>query len=98
MRQELISPATPIRRIVRWLPQVIPIGPDRPGRSRSVRQVDRARKACAARAGTPARASPDDAIPDVRIDGDMYLDETTGDVWRWSDDSRSWQTFKGIAA
>ena len=41
---------------------------------------------------------PTEAIPDARIDGDMYLDETNGDVWRWSADSRSWQTFKGIAA
>lgn len=37
-------------------------------------------------------------IPDERIEGDMYLDETTGDVWRWSDLTRSWTTFKGTAA
>ena len=36
------------------------------------------------------------AIPDARIEGDMYLDETTGDVWRWS--NGTWTTFKGTAA
>jgi hypothetical protein len=25
-----------------------------------------------------------------RVDGDMWLDETTGDVWRWDDGTRSW--------
>ena len=42
--------------------------------------------------------APDDTLPDARIEGDMYLDETTGDVWRWDADSQSWQTFKGTAA
>ena len=35
------------------------------------------------------------AVPDSRIEGDMYLDETTGDVWRWSDGA--WTTFKGTS-
>jgi hypothetical protein len=34
-------------------------------------------------------------VPDARIEGDMWLDETTGDVWRWS--SGTWTTFKGTA-
>jgi hypothetical protein len=37
------------------------------------------------------------AVPDTRIEGDMWLDETTGDVWRWSDLS-GWTAFKGISA
>ena len=35
------------------------------------------------------------AVPDVRIEGDMYLDESTGDVWRWS--GGTWTTFKGTS-
>lgn len=35
-------------------------------------------------------------LPDVRVDGDMYLDETNGDVWRWTADTSSWALFKGI--
>ena len=37
--------------------------------------------------GTPA------GVPDTRVDGDMYLDENTGNVWRWSDGS--WRGFTG---
>jgi hypothetical protein len=37
-------------------------------------------------------------IPDVRVEGDMYLNETTSDVWRWDEDTRSWTAFKGTAA
>jgi hypothetical protein len=36
------------------------------------------------------------AVPDLRIEGDMWLDETTGDVWRWS--SGSWGAFRGTTA
>ena len=36
-------------------------------------------------------------VPDTRIEGDMWLDETTGDVWRWSDLS-GWTAFKGTGA
>jgi hypothetical protein len=36
------------------------------------------------------------AVPDSRIEGDMWLDESTGDVWRWSDGT--WTAFKGTAA
>jgi hypothetical protein len=32
-------------------------------------------------------------IPDARIEGDMWLDEASGDVWRWS--SGAWGAFKG---
>jgi hypothetical protein len=35
-------------------------------------------------------------VPDTRIEGDMWLDETTGDVWRWS--SGAWGAFKGVRA
>ena len=28
------------------------------------------------------------AVPDERVEGDMWLDETTGDVWRW--DGTAW--------
>ena len=31
------------------------------------------------------------AVPDVRVEGDMYLDEDTGNVWRW--DGASWRGF-----
>jgi hypothetical protein len=41
-------------------------------------------------AGAPA------AVPDVRIEGDMWLDESNGDVWRWSE-STGWTAFKGTA-
>jgi hypothetical protein len=33
-------------------------------------------------------------VPDTRIEGDMWLNETNGDVWRWSDVS-GWTAFKG---
>ena len=36
-------------------------------------------------------------VPDTRIEGDMWLDETSGDVWRWSDVS-GWSAFKGTVA
>jgi len=32
-------------------------------------------------------------VADVRMEGDMYLDENNGDVWRWSEGS--WTAFKG---
>jgi hypothetical protein len=31
---------------------------------------------------------PTASIPDLRVEGDMWLDETTGNVWRW--DGRTW--------
>jgi hypothetical protein len=34
-------------------------------------------------------------VPDVRMEGDMYLDESNGDVWRWSAVSGTWGAFKG---
>ena len=41
-------------------------------------------------AGAPA------GIPDERVDGDMYLDESNGDVWRWSAAASAWTAFKGV--
>lgn len=41
-------------------------------------------------AGAPA------AVPDTRIEGDMWLDESSGDVWRWS--AGTWTTFTGTGA
>jgi hypothetical protein len=35
-------------------------------------------------------------VPDVRMEGDMYLNESNGDVWRWSEGS--WTAFKGTGA
>lgn len=35
-------------------------------------------------------------VPDDRVDGDMYLDESNGDVWRWTAATRSWTAFKGV--
>ena len=35
-------------------------------------------------------------LPDVRVDGDMYLDESTGDVWRWDSATAAWLAFKGV--
>ena len=35
-------------------------------------------------AGAPA------GVPDTRVDGDMWLDETNGDVWRWDEATASW--------
>jgi len=35
-------------------------------------------------------------VADVRMEGDMYLDESNGDVWRWSEGA--WTAFKGTAA
>jgi hypothetical protein len=40
-------------------------------------------------AGLPA------AIPDDRVAGDMYLDETTGNVWRWDGTTSTWLRFTG---
>ena len=34
-------------------------------------------------------------VPDTRVDGDMWLDETTGDVWRWDAGTSAWTAFKG---
>ena len=42
--------------------------------------------------------APTGVIPDSRIEGDMYLDENNGDVWRWDSGSRTWTAFKGIVA
>jgi hypothetical protein len=36
------------------------------------------------------------AVPDARMEGDMYLDESNGDVWRWS--AGTWTAFKGTVA
>ena len=33
-------------------------------------------------------AGPPAAVPDPRVVGDMYLDESTADVWRW--DGTTW--------
>ena len=41
-------------------------------------------------AGLPGFAAP---IPDNRVDGDMYLDITTGDVWRWDAAAGTWLAF-----
>ena len=38
---------------------------------------------------------PPALLPGVRVDGDMYLDETSGDVWRWDAASAAWLAFKG---
>jgi len=35
-------------------------------------------------------------IPDTRVDGDMWLDEVTGDVYRWSAATQTWSAFKGV--
>jgi hypothetical protein len=37
-------------------------------------------------------------VPDTRIEGDMWLDETSGDVWRWSAATATWGAFRGTAA
>ena len=36
---------------------------------------------------------PEGPIPDDRVPGDMWLDESNGDVWRW--DGVMWRAFKG---
>jgi hypothetical protein len=41
--------------------------------------------------------APGPAVPDQRIDGDMWLDESNGDVWRWDDGTRSWGAFRGTS-
>jgi hypothetical protein len=33
-------------------------------------------------------------VPDPRVTGDMYLDESNGDVYRW--DGATWTAFKGV--
>jgi hypothetical protein len=42
-------------------------------------------------------AGPPGIVPDTRIEGDMYLDESNGDVWRWDEGARTWTAFKGTA-
>ena len=42
-------------------------------------------------------AGPPGIIPDTRIEGDMYLDESNGDVWRWDSGAATWTAFKGTA-
>jgi hypothetical protein len=39
---------------------------------------------------------PPTVVPDQRIEGDMYLDETNGDVWRWDSTHSTWLAFKGV--
>jgi hypothetical protein len=39
---------------------------------------------------------PSGLVPDTRVDGDMWLDESNGDVWRWSATFSTWLTFKGV--
>jgi hypothetical protein len=34
-------------------------------------------------------------VADVRMEGDMYLDESNGDVWRWSTATGGWTVFTG---
>ena len=38
---------------------------------------------------------PSIGVPDDRVSGDMWLDETNGDVWRWNAASSSWTAFTG---
>jgi len=38
---------------------------------------------------------PTGAVPDDRVQGDMYLDESNGDVWRWDAASASWLAYRG---
>lgn len=35
------------------------------------------------------------SVPGTRVDGDMWLDETTGDVWRWDAGVGAWTAFRG---
>jgi hypothetical protein len=35
-------------------------------------------------------------VPDARVDGDMWLDESNGDVWRWSGTTSAWARFTGV--
>jgi hypothetical protein len=39
--------------------------------------------------------APTAALPDNRVQGDMYLDESTGDVWEWDASSSTWMSFRG---
>jgi hypothetical protein len=39
---------------------------------------------------------PGGSILDDRVDGDMYLDESNGDVYRWSAGTAQWMSFKGV--
>lgn len=36
-------------------------------------------------------------VPDSRIEGDMWLDENTGDVYRWSAATGTWSAFRGTS-
>lgn len=38
---------------------------------------------------------PSMGVPDDRVDGDMWLNETNGDVWRWDAATAMWATFQG---
>jgi hypothetical protein len=42
--------------------------------------------------GAPSASVP----PGNRVDGDMWLNETNGDVYRWNDIAASWMAFKGV--
>jgi hypothetical protein len=39
--------------------------------------------------------APGIGVPDDRVDGDMYLDENNGNVWRWNVASSTWMAFTG---
>jgi hypothetical protein len=43
-------------------------------------------------AGAPTLPAAD------RVEGDMYLDENNGDVWRWDAPTGTWMAFTGTAA
>jgi hypothetical protein len=38
---------------------------------------------------------PGIAVPDDRVEGDMWLDESNGDVWRWTA-AAGWSAFRGV--
>ena len=40
-------------------------------------------------------AGPPVTVPDTRVEGDMYLDESTGNVYRWDGGTSIWRAFKG---
>jgi len=41
-------------------------------------------------------SGPPVSVPDARVDGDMYLDQDTGNVYRWSAVTASWGSFTGV--
>ena len=83
-----ISMARHTRAPARWHPATYAVGTQGPPGPQGIRG-----SRWYTGAGVPDVDTP---VPDERVDGDMYLNETNGDVWRWDMPAKSWRAFKEV--